>query len=357
MESNWKASRCNSGTVPPAVTVRTPARPFSSASAEHGGRIYFYLNEAISMDIVLIFVLALALDLALGEPPSAIHPVVWMGKVIAFLIKGGKSRSQTTQFIYGMGVVLITMAVFVTAAYFLLAYLREFNLIVYVVVSAVVFKTCFSLRGLRQAALKVKSLLMNDKLAEARFELRALVGRDTGKLNKGLLISATVESIAENSCDSFFAPLFYFLFLGVPGAVAYRVINTLDAMIGHHGEFEYLGKAAARLDTVVNYIPARLAALTIILASWIARTKTGTAWHMMVRDAGKTESPNAGWTMSATAGALGVQLEKVGYYKLGESVNILSVSSIDITLKLMIIATGVWAILILLSEVLWHVAT
>lgn len=309
------------------------------------------------MDIVFILLLALALDLALGEPPNAIHPVVWMGKVIAFLIGRGKGLAPIGQLLYGIGTVLVTLALFATPVYFLLAYLKVLNVIAYIVVASLVLKTTFSLRGLRGAALRVKALLEKDKLVEARFEVRALVGRNTAGLDRGQLISATVESVAENSCDSFFAPLFYFLFLGVPGAIAYRAINTLDAMIGHHGEYEYLGKAAARLDTVVNFIPARLGALTLILACWLTRTRARAAWSIMLRDAGKTESPNAGWTMSAAAGALGVQLEKVGYYKLGESLNSLSLESIDTTLKIMTIAAGVWAVLILIFEVMWHVAT
>jgi adenosylcobinamide-phosphate synthase len=107
------------------------------------------------------------------------------------------------------------------------------------------------------------------------------------------------------------APLFYFLILGIPGAVAYRVINTLDAMIGRHDQYEYLGKFAARLDDVVNILPARLTALFIVLAAFILRINTRAAWHIMLRDHAKTASPNAGWPMSAAAGALGVQLTKL----------------------------------------------
>ena len=199
--------------------------------------------------------------------------------------------------------------------------------------------------------------MAEDKLAEARFELRSLVGRDTSKLDKSLMVSATVESVAENSCDSFFAPLFYFLFFGVPGAIAYRVINTLDAMIGHHGEFEYLGKFAARLDTVANFIPARITALIIVLAAWICKRNASGAWRIMLRDRRKTESPNAGWTMSAIAGALGVQLEKVGYYKLGDNHNSLSLSTIDASLQIVMTAALIWSLLLILAEVIYHVTT
>jgi adenosylcobinamide-phosphate synthase len=171
------------------------------------------------------------------------------------------------------------------------------------------------------------------------------------------MVSATVESVAENSCDSFFAPLLFFLLLGVPGAIGYRVINTLDAMIGHHGEYEYLGKFAARLDTVANFIPARITALAIVGASWICRQNASKAWRIMLRDRKNTESPNAGWTMGAMAGALDVQLEKVGYYKLGDGSGVLLTEKIDTSLKVVITATSIWILIVVLAEVIFHAAT
>jgi adenosylcobinamide-phosphate synthase len=308
------------------------------------------------MEALYILLLAVVLDLALGEPPGAIHPVVWMGKVVSLLTKGADRWSPRLQFLYGLVLTLVTVGVFVVPVYFALTYLKGLNLVAYIVIAAAILKTSFSLKGLRRAALRVRNLLAEDKLAQARFELRSLVGRDTGKLDKGLMVSATVESVAENICDSFVAPLFFFLFLGVPGAVAYRVINTLDTMIGHHGEFEYLGKFAARLDDAANFIPARLAALLIVGAAWISRKNAPAAWQAMVRDRGKTESPNAGWTMSAAAGALGVRLEKVGYYKLGDNHNPLLTGTIDASLKIAMTVALIWGLLLALIEVIYHVA-
>ena len=172
------------------------------------------------MDILIILSLALAIDLVLGEPPRVLHPVVWIGKVTSFLGKGAAGYPPVVQFFYGMGIVLVTLGLFVAPAYFLLLYLKGLSFVAYVIVGAVLLKTTFSLRGLRRAALSVRRLLREDKLTEARFELRSLVSRDTTNLDEGHLVSATVESVAENICDSFVAPLFYFLLLGVPGAVA-----------------------------------------------------------------------------------------------------------------------------------------
>jgi len=308
------------------------------------------------VDVLLILLLALAVDLTLGEPPRVVHPVVWMGKVVSFLIKGGGVRSPAKQFLYGLGVVLVTTGIFAVPVYFILFYLKSLSLVAYVVVAAAFFKASFSLKELRRSALRVRNYLAEDKLAEASFELRSLVGRDTSQLDKSLMVSATVESVAENECDSFVAPLFYFLLFGVPGAIAYRVINTVDAMIGHHGEFEYLGKFAARLDSVANFIPARITALIIVLAAWIRKRNASGAWRIMLRDRRRTESPNAGWTMSAIAGALDVQLEKAGYYKLGDNRNSLSLSTIDASLQIIMTAALIWSLLPILAEVVYYVA-
>lgn len=311
----------------------------------------------MAIDIPIMLLLALVIDLILGEPPAVAHPVVWMGKVISLLIKGGRGCSPTAQFLYGLGVVLITMGIFVIPVFLALSYLKALNLFAYVIIAAMILKTSFTVTGLRRAALKVRSLLLEDKLAEARFELRALVGRDTSKLDKDLMVSATVESMAENSCDAFVAPLFYFLLFGVPGAVGYRVINTLDAMVGHHGEYEYLGKFAARLDDVANFIPARITALLIVLAAWICKRDASAAWQTILRDRRKTESPNAGWTMSAIAGALGVRLTKVGYYELGDNHHPLLTGMIDASLKLTTTVAIAWSLMLILIGVISYVTT
>lgn len=296
------------------------------------------------MEMPLILLLALLLDLAFGEPPNALHPVAWMGKVATGLSKGYRRFSSNGQFIYGAALTLFIMALFAIPVYFLLAYLKDWNTIIYVVVGAVIFKTTFSLKGLRRAALVVKRLVMADKMDAARRELRALVSRDTENLSREGVVSAAVESVAENAGDSMVAPLFYFLLLGVPGAVAYRVVNTLDAMFGYHGQYEYLGKFAARLDDVLNFIPARLAALLLVLAAFIWRCHGRNAWRMARLEHTVTESPNAGWPMAAVAGALDVQLEKSGAYKLGHAGVPLAPLAIDDSLKLVQTALIIWVL-------------
>jgi adenosylcobinamide-phosphate synthase len=309
------------------------------------------------MEILLILALATALDLALGDPPNAIHPVAWMGKVIAFWERGGYGRRPATGFLYGLGMALFTIALFGIPAYFLLIYLKSLNLVAYIIVAAVLLKLTFSLRGLRRAALQVKELLQNNKLDEARLELRSLVSRNTGDLPQPLLVSATVESVAEGAGDSLVAPLFYFLLFGVPGAIAYRVVNTMDAMIGYHGKYEHLGKFASRLDDVLNFIPARLTALVLVLAALVMKRNGRNSWQTALREHARTESPNAGWPMAAMAGALNARLEKVGHYQIGEGNTTLVPETIDSSIKLFLMAASIWLLICFIVGVIHLVIT
>ena len=305
----------------------------------------------------MILTVALAIDLALGEPPRVIHLVVWIGKVASFLERGSIKRRPMAQFVSGCGITLMTIGLFVAPAYFMLLYLRDSSFVTCVIVGALLLKYTFSLKELRGVALRVKRLLVKDKLDEARFELRSLVSRDTQKLPMPLLVSATVESVAENTCDSFVAPLFYFLLLGVPGAIAYRVVNTLDSMVGYHGEYEYLGKFASKLDDVLNFVPARLTSLLLVLATFLSGRDARSSWQVVLSDHANTESPNAGWPMAAVAGALNVQLEKVGYYKLGRANAPLVPQTIDVALVLVQIAALAWVVICFIVGVSYLVVT
>lgn len=309
------------------------------------------------MEMLMILALAITLDMAWGDPPNAIHPVAWMGKVISFLERGDHGHRPITQFFYGILMTLFTMALFVIPAYFILLYLKNLNLVAFIIVAAMLLKLTFTISGLRRAALKVMNLMHDDKPDEMRLELRALVRRNTKDLSRPLLVSAAVESVAESACDSLVAPLFYFLLFGVPGAIGYRVVNTLDSMIGYHGKYEYLGKFAARLDDVLNFIPARLTALLLVFASQVMKRNGRKAWQTALREHTRTESPNAGWPMAAMAGALDVQLEKVGYYKLGKGNTVLVPEAIDTSVKLFLMTASAWVLICFIVGVIRFVVT
>ena len=307
------------------------------------------------MEPLLILLLALAIDLIFGEPPRAIHPVVWMGKVVSLLERLAPAQGIRAQLVYGGGMVLLTMFIFTSPVYFLLLYVDELSPVAYIVVGVLLLKATFSFRELRRIALEIKAFLNQNNLKEARDRMPALVSRETQTLGEPALVSATIESVAENLSDSFVAPVFYFLIFGVPGAVAYRVVNTLDAMIGYHGKYEYLGKVAARFDDVLNFVPARISGLLLVIAARLCRKDSRNAWQIMLRDHSKTESPNAGWPMSAMAGALRTRLEKVGCYSLGEVNTPLSPQLIASGVKLVDISAILWVSLYLIVGVMYFV--
>lgn len=268
---------------------------------------------------LLVLGLAAALDTAFGEPPRPLHPVVWMGKLISLLERLAPRGGPPREFVYGLGMALLVTAVAVGVAAVVMAATRGVSDIAYVVVGALLVKGVSAVRELAASAERVRAPLAAGDLDGARHAVGAIVGRETAQLLPEQVASAAVESVAESATDAFIGPWLYFALLGVPGAVLYRAVNTLDSMVGHRGRYEWLGKASALLDTSLNFVPARVAGLLVVAASFVAGRDGRGAWRVMWRDHGATASPNAGWTMSAMAGALGVRLEKVGYYALGDA--------------------------------------
>jgi adenosylcobinamide-phosphate synthase len=177
----------------------------------------------------------------------------------------------------------------------------------------------FAGRALGEAASRVRDALEAADIGAARAALSSLCSRDPKALRAEELVGASVESLAENASDSWVAPLFYYALFGLPGAVAYRAVNTLDAMIGYHGHYEWLGKASARLDDILNFVPARLTAAFLLVAGALRRAPVRRGLAIWQRDAAATESPNAGRPMATMAGLLGVRLEKAEHYALGDA--------------------------------------
>jgi len=258
--------------------------------------------------------LAGVMDLVLGEPPNVVHPVAWIGKLIGALEQRRPHGTPALEFLWGVLIVVVTCGTTGAVAWAAQRGVRLLPLWAGLPVGAYLLKTTFSLRGLVSAGRMVQRALEADTDA-AREELKALVSRSRN-LEPPQIVSATVESLAENLTDSVLAPLLAFACFGLPGAAVYRAINTMDAMIGYRGEYEYVGKAAARVDDVVNWIPARLAGVVFCLVA-VIKGGVGRAVVTLWRDRGAVESPNAAWTMAPMAGALRVQVEKINHYRLG----------------------------------------
>jgi len=272
-------------------------------------------------DDLTVLALAVLLDLALGEPPIRFHPTVWMGRHISFVTKWAPKKGFIG-LMAGLSIAITLPAIWGTGAYFLSFWLQGFHPIIYILVGSALLKSTFSVRLLHKEAVLVRGHLERGDMEQVRDRMPSLVSRDPSSLTAEQATAATVESVSENINDSFLAPWIFFALFGLPGAFAYRMINTLDSMIGYRGVYERLGKASAKLDDLVNLIPARLAGLLLVAASgFLPGQRMSRAWSIMWRHHGRTPSPNAGWTMSGMAGALGIQLQKVDPdvgYTLGE---------------------------------------
>lgn len=264
-----------------------------------------------------ILAAALLIDQLWGEFPSRLHPVVWIGKLVSISFHFAPRIGFWNQFIWGLVATISITSISTALAAFAL-WVSSAMPLLQLAVGAYLLKSSFALRELGDAADVVSRHLQQGNVENARAALRALCSRDPSDLDEQELLGAAISSIAENASDSFVAPLFYFVFFGVPGAVAYRAINTLDSMVGYHGRWDALGKVSARLDDFVNWMPARLTALLLLLAGACSGLNAKCGWRILWRDAGVTPSPNGGWPMSAMAGLLGIALEKQGFYVLGD---------------------------------------
>ncbi|MYC37657.1 MAG: cobalamin biosynthesis protein CobD [Chloroflexi bacterium] len=263
--------------------------------------------------------IALALDLALRELPSNLHPVVWMGKLVSLLERVGPSAESKAAALAWGGLMAVFVPVLAGGLAWLAANgLRELGPVPYLVGVAALLSTTFAVKGLAQAAKTVQDAMGEGSMGEARYELRSLVSRDANSLDQSMASAAAIESVAENTTDSYIAPWLAFALLGLPGAFAFRAVNTLDSMIGYRGRYEYLGKASARLDDAMNLIPARVSAAMMLAAGALCRLPAGRGWRWALTGRRLTASPNAGWTIGAMSGLLGVALEKSGHYRIGE---------------------------------------
>jgi adenosylcobinamide-phosphate synthase len=280
----------------------------------------FELDYTLLTDAVFIFALAFLIDIILGEIPDQIHPTVGIGKIIGYLRPKLKNKNSKIEKINGI-LLLITVTLIVTIPVIFGLWVIRFYLgsIPYIIVGAILFKSTFAIKCMRRYTVPIAKALKNNDINGARKYLPYIVRRDPESLNEQQIISAAVESIAESTTDGITGPFFFFAFLGVPGAFIYRVINTHDSMVAYKTpELRNIGWFSAKMDTAANYIPARLTSLFMVIAAGVVGENAKEAWRILKRDKNSTASPNAGYTISTMAGALETQLEKSGYYTLGD---------------------------------------
>jgi len=260
-----------------------------------------------------VVIAALAFDAMIGDPDwlwrRAPHPVVWIGNVIGYLENQFNRENWSRARRKAMGVV--TVILLVASAIVIGGALEDvfepgpFGILV----KGLIASMLIAQRSLYQHVARVHRAFADGGLPAARQAVAMIVGRDPERLDESGVSRAAIESTAENFSDGIVAPVFWLALLGLPGLIAYKTINTADSMIGHRSaRHQDFGWAAARLDDLVNLIPARLSGLLVAIVAPIVKGLVLTSFRVMLRDASKHRSPNAGWPESAMAGALGIAM-------------------------------------------------
>lgn len=261
---------------------------------------------------MIVALFAFLVDIVVGDPRSRMHPVVLVGNLISRLEKLLYHEADTDNKKMVKGALL---AAFVLVFAYHMAYLlvqlssQAGNPLLDTMVQALILSFTISPRSLSEAGRELFQLLEDGNLEKARFKVGWIVGRDTDKLSPAEVTRATVETIAENTVDGVIAPLFFFAVGGVPLAVLYRAANTMDSMLGYKNDrYLFFGRVPARLDDILNYIPARICGVLFVLSAMLLGFDYRAAWRIMLRDARKHPSPNGGWAEASVAGALGIRL-------------------------------------------------
>jgi len=263
--------------------------------------------------------LALVIDRFWGEPPVAVHPVVWMGRALQACGDRAAPLAPTGRDLKSFWLAALLWCaleaiVLIVAAAAHMAVLRYAPPWLAAVLIALLLKPLLAWRMLRDEVLAVEAALA-ESLDAGRGRLARLVSRDVNALDASQVRESAIESLAENLNDSVVAPLFWFALLGLPGAALYRFANTADAMWGYPGMrggryWQWAGKWAARADDALSWVPARITACLL----WALASRP--RWRTLAAEAQRTPSPNSGWPMAAMALALGVHLSKPGVYTL-----------------------------------------
>jgi adenosylcobinamide-phosphate synthase len=256
-------------------------------------------------------------DLLFGDPHWIPHPVRLFGVLISLgeKIVRKVARSEWALLYAGGLLVLVLTSGVAVGTWLALRTLSRVSPPAGILVVLYLAYSTISIRGLDDAGNKVISELRRKELQKARASLSMIVGRDTDALDEAEILRAVTETVAENCCDGVVAPLFYLALGGVPAALTYKAINTLDSMIGYKDErYFYFGKFAARLDDVANIAPARLTAALVAVAACVLRLPWRNVLRIVRRDAHLQPSPNSGYPEAAFAGALGIRLGGLNSY-------------------------------------------
>ena len=275
------------------------------------------------LESIVVIGFAILLDLLFGDPKNRFHPTAWIGILIGSITTRMKNENYNLEKFGGIFIVLIPVCISIVVLSGLdfsieLISVESLSILISIISGVVLFKMTIAIKGMERHALAVLDSIQKNDLTQARTNLSMIVKRNTKNLDKNHILSGTLESLSENIVDGITGPMFYFAIFGLPGAFVYRIVNTVDSMVGYKTQmFKNLGWFGANCDNVLNYIPSRLTGLTIVLGSMLLGHDWKNCYEIFKRDGKKTDSPNAGYPMAAFAGALGTKFEKLEHYSLG----------------------------------------
>ena len=293
------------------------------------------------LESIVVIGLAILLDLTFGDPKNRYHPTAWIGNLIGIITTRMKNENYILEKFGGIFIVLIPVCISVIVLSSLnfsidLISVESLSILISIISGIVLFKMTIAIKGMEKHALAVLDSIQKNNLDQARTNLSMIVKRNTKNLDKNHILSGTLESLSENIVDGITGPMFYFAIFGLPGAFVYRIINTVDSMVGYKTQmFKNLGWFGANCDNILNYIPSRLTGLTIVLGSMLLGYDWKNCYEIFKRDGKKTDSPNAGYPMAAFAGALGTKLEKLEHYSLGTGENEITSKKVKDAITLM----------------------
>lgn len=264
------------------------------------------------MSFALSLAIAFIIDGIFGDPYSLPHPVVYMGKLISFsekLFCRIFSSSKKGRLAAGCCIWIVTASISFLIPFFILSIAGKINYILEFIIQTFWIYQILAAKCLYTESMKVFYALESNDIEKARKLLSYLVGRDTQNLDEQEIIKAVVETVAENTTDGVVAPLFYLAVGGVPAGFLYKAVNTMDSMLGYKNEkYIYLGRCAAYMDDIFNFIPSRISALLMIAAAFLTGLDGKSAFRIFIRDRKNHLSPNSAQTESVAAGALNIQL-------------------------------------------------
>ena len=268
------------------------------------------------LTLVIKIWIAYILDLIFGDPQNIIHPVQIIGKMISLEEKILLKEKSGSRYKFFAGIILNIFVVSITYGLTCLIYKSSKTSGVFTLIEIYLMYTVFSVNSLAREGNRVYNILKEGNIEKARKDLSYLVSRDTETMDEKMIIRSTMETISENTVDGIVAPMFYMFLGGLPLAMTYKAINTLDSMVGYKNEkYMDFGKFSAKIDDVANFIPARITGVLIVAASMILRYNYKNSLKMFIRDRKNHSSPNSAHAEASVAGALGVQFGgRVSYF-------------------------------------------